>query len=165
MRIGILSDSHGKHERTAAAVELLVDQGAEVLIHLGDLCSDAVVDALVLGPSGPPVHIVYGNCDTRFVETGRYAASLGIVVDEWEGRLDADGKTVAYTHGHLIDVMQKAVADGADYLLHGHTHETRDERVGETRIINPGALQRARRYTVAVLDTASDVLDFHAVNG
>lgn len=170
MRIGILSDSHGKHERTARAVALLVDHGAELLIHLGDLCSDAVIDSLVLalnkdGKPNPPVRIVYGNCDTQFQAVGRYATELGITNDEWDGRIDADGKSVAFTHGHLVDVMQKAVADGADYLLHGHTHEPRDEHVGATRIINPGALQRAERYTVALLDTATDLLETYEISG
>ena len=35
----------------------------------------------------------------------------------------------------------------------------RDERIGRTRVINPGALQRARRYTVALLDTEMDALE------
>jgi predicted phosphodiesterase len=51
-----------------------------------------------------------------------------------------------------------------DYLLHGHSHLTRDERVGRTRIINPGALHRAREKTVALLDTATDALKFITVN-
>ena len=55
--------------------------------------------------------------------------------------------------------MDVALADGVDWLLHGHTHQVRDERIGRTRIINPGALQRARRYTVGLLDTESDSLD------
>ena len=56
--------------------------------------------------------------------------------------------------------MRRAIADGADYLLHGHTHETRDERVGRTRVVNPGALSRAARYTCALLDPRSDALRF-----
>ena len=32
---------------------------------------------------------------------------------------------------------------GADFLLHGHTHVPRDERIGATRVFNPGAVGRA----------------------
>jgi predicted phosphodiesterase len=56
--------------------------------------------------------------------------------------------------------MQEAVAEGANYLLHGHTHEPRDERIESTRVINPGALFRARRYTVALLEPEKDRLQF-----
>jgi predicted phosphodiesterase len=54
--------------------------------------------------------------------------------------------------------MESALEDGVDFLLHGHTHEVRDERVGSTRIINPGALFRARRYTAALLTPATGAL-------
>ncbi|RLS46748.1 MAG: metallophosphoesterase, partial [Planctomycetota bacterium] len=53
--------------------------------------------------------------------------------------------------------------EGVDYLLHGHTHVCRDERHGATRIINPGALHRASEFTVALLDTDSDELQFLVV--
>jgi hypothetical protein len=36
----------------------------------------------------------------------------------------------------------------------------RDERVGKTRLINPGALHRTPQRSVAVLDTATDGLHF-----
>ena len=37
MKIGILSDSHGKTRRLSAAIELLVDRGAEAIVHCGDI--------------------------------------------------------------------------------------------------------------------------------
>jgi predicted phosphodiesterase len=59
--------------------------------------------------------------------------------------------------------MEQALRDGADYLLHGHTHELRDERIGRTRMINPGALFRAARYTAALLDPRADRLEILAL--
>ena len=47
-----------------------------------------------------------------------------------------------------------------DYLLQGHTHVKQDLRVGKMRIINSGALHRANPRTVALLDTATDSLEF-----
>ena len=51
-----------------------------------------------------------------------------------------------------------------DYLITGHTHVKRDERIGKIRWINPGALYRALEKTVAILDTTSDVLKFLSVD-
>ncbi|HIA72082.1 MAG TPA: YfcE family phosphodiesterase, partial [Phycisphaerales bacterium] len=51
-----------------------------------------------------------------------------------------------------------------DVIVHGHTHEKRDEMVNNTRCINPGALHHAPVYTVAVLDTSSDSLTFHELD-
>ena len=50
-----------------------------------------------------------------------------------------------------------------DFIFHGHTHQAADRRVGKTRIINPGALHRARPKTFVVLDLASATVESIAV--
>ncbi|MCA9019008.1 MAG: metallophosphoesterase, partial [Planctomycetaceae bacterium] len=50
-----------------------------------------------------------------------------------------------------------------DYLLTGHSHQSHDFRAGATRRINPGALFRAKVFTVAVLDLATDELELREV--
>ena len=42
----------------------------------------------------------------------------------------------------------------------GHTHIKRDEKIGKTRVINPGALFRIYPYTIALLDVETDRLEF-----
>ena len=154
MLIGILSDSHGRAAITGEAVRQLLKRGAEMLIHLGDVGTEAVIDEL----AGHHSHLVLGNCDFPPEPLIRYAANLGVQVDHPMGMLQIDGKTIAFTHGHLEQLVQQALARGVDYLLHGHSHEVRDERIGSTRVINPGALFRAARYTAATLDPAADRL-------
>jgi hypothetical protein len=166
--IGMLSDSHGRAAVTQRAVEMLVERGVDVLIHLGDVGGAQVLDALVgkLSDEGlavPPVHIVFGNTDYDSASLSRYATAIGIQVDDPVGRLELDGKTVAFSHGHLADAVADAMATEPDYFLHGHTHKVRDERIGSTRVINPGALHRATQYTVAVLDTEADRLEIMQV--
>jgi hypothetical protein len=74
-----------------------------------------------------------------------------------------DGKVLVFQHGHVPADMQRALAEGVDFLCHGHTHVPRDERVGRTRIINPGALHRASKHTAALLDLPAGRLRFVAV--
>lgn len=155
MRIGLLSDSHGRADTTAKAVRALLDHGAELLLHLGDVGSEAVIDELV----GHHARIVFGNCDDEIGSLTRYAGLMGVGVDHPMGGLEIAGKRIAFTHGHLQHLVDQALLDGVDYLFHGHSHELRDQRVGRTRIINPGALFRAPRYTAAVLDPARDALE------
>lgn len=152
-RIGILSDSHGNVVTTRAAVAALLTRECSLLLHLGDLCSDAVIDELV----GHNARIVLGNCDDPTI--GRYAELVGVTNDHPAGRLTIDGRVIAWTHGHLEREMSLALAEGVHFLLHGHTHEVRDERVGSTRVVNPGALHRAARYTAAVLEPATGRLE------
>jgi putative phosphoesterase len=164
-RLGLLSDSHGRHERTARAVSQLVEAGAELLVHLGDINSCEVLDALLhrlddKGQPDPPVHVVFGNTDWQVDEFAAYARPLGIIVDHPVGRLEIDGKVIVFQHGDRYQEMEQALAEGVDYLCHGHTHEARNERVGRTHVINPGALQRAQRYSVAILDLSRDEVEF-----
>jgi putative phosphoesterase len=164
-RIGLLSDSHGRAGTTRAAMQRLLAEGVDRVLHLGDVGSVEVIDALVeqvdaAGELRPPVHVVFGNCDWDAEALGRYAESLGIAVDHPVGRLEADGATVVYQHGHQESAMEQALAEGVAYLCHGHTHRPRDERAGATRLVNPGALFRAAKYTVAVLDTARGTVEF-----
>jgi putative phosphoesterase len=154
-RIGVLSDSHGRAAITARAVEALLGAGADILIHLGDVETEAVIDELV----GPPAHLVFGNCDWDVDALARYARNVGVIVDHPAGRIDVGAKSVIFTHGDRPGVVEQAIAEGVDYLLHGHTHVVRDERVGCTRVINPGALFRAARYTAAVLEPETDRLE------
>ena len=51
---------------------------------------------------------------------------------------------IAFTHGHMPRLLDDAIREGVDYLLHGHTHQLRDERIERTRVI------------IHVLDVAPD---------
>ena len=152
--LGLLADSHGRAEVTAAAVAALLDAGARTLIHLGDIGTEAVLEEML----GADARIVFGNCDADEIRLRRHAERLGIHVDHPIGDVTAGGRRIMFTHGHLGDAMARALTAAPDYLLHGHTHVRRDDRVNGTRVINPGALFRAAEYTAAVLDPAQDAL-------
>lgn len=156
MIVGLLSDSHGRSMRTRLAIRQLADHGATLFLHMGDFETEEVLDEL----AGLDARIVFGNNDDER-SLGPYAASLGVRVMHPLGRIEVDGRTIAFTHGHLRRSMLEA--EGADYLIHGHTHRQRDERHGSTRFINPGALHRATPYSVATLDPSKDELTFLVV--
>ena len=166
-RIGLISDSHASAGITARAAGLLTDGGAEILLHLGDICSEPVLDALLVpapGDGSPlPVRIVFGNMDFETASLGRYAQMLGIEVDHPAGRMDLGTARLAFTHGHEASTVMAALRDGVDYLCYGHTHVAADERRGKTRMINPGALYRTPAPSVAILDTSTDTLQTIAV--
>lgn len=166
-RIGLLSDSHGRAVTTRRGVETLLEQGVEVIIHLGDIGTVEVIDALAVNRPGTDeqleARIVFGNTDWDADGLAEYADDLGIRVDDPVGRLDLPEGELAFCHGHRPDDLSRALADHVRYLCHGHTHRTLDSRQGATRVINPGALFRASKYTVAVLDTDRDELVFHPV--
>ncbi|RME37988.1 MAG: YfcE family phosphodiesterase [Planctomycetota bacterium] len=161
MLIGILSDTHGQARATREAVALFDREGVEHIIHCGDVCGTAVFDELV----GRPVSFVWGNMDDPDEPLLRYLETVGLTPPSAVPlRLDLDGKRLAVFHGHERAFAQADRLD-VDYVLHGHTHRLRDERIDGKRFINPGALHRARRKTVATLDLSADRLTIHEIGG
>lgn len=152
--LGILSDSHRRRERTAEAIAMLRAGGATILLHLGDLEDPAILEELV----GGEAHVVPGNMDDPH-EIASAARSLGLRCPGDSGEIVVSERRVAFTHGHRASEIARLLASEPAYLLHGHTHVARDERIGSTRIVNPGALHRAVPYSVALLDPATDRLD------
>jgi len=166
-RIGLISDSHGDAKRTGAAVQCLCEAGIDVLVHLGDIGTIGVIDAMAVADPVRggmlEIHMVFGNTDWDLHTLGRYAADLGMTVSHPVGTLPprhSHDRPLVFCHGHDPVAMSQAVQQNVRYLCHGHTHEPRDEFSGHTRVINPGALHRARRYTAALLDTQTDDLQW-----
>ena len=162
-KIGLLSDSHGRSEITHQAVDVLVAHEAEVLIHLGDIGTVQVLDPLaVCAANGTAIEarVVFGNCDWNQAPLAQYAHHIGVQVDHPCGRLPLEEGELAFCHGHEPAPMKRAMAKQVRYLCHGHTHCAIDWHNGLTRVINPGALFRASKRSVALLDTLTDRLQF-----
>lgn len=149
-RLGIISDTHGRASRARRAIDMLLARGAKRIIHLGDVGDEAVLDLL----AGIESLVVFGNCDDER-GLGRYAGILGIPVVHPGAVIEVKSCRIGLTHGHIEHEVRRLLELDVDILLHGHTHEVRDERVGRTRILNPGALHRASRLTAMLLDPAS----------
>lgn len=161
MLVGIMSDSHGRPDPVRAAVSLFDKLGVKHIIHCGDVGGVEVFDELV----GRSLTFVWGNTDVVGGGLLSYLHSVKMgVPDGAPARLTLDGKTFAVFHGHEPGFEFAADRLEVDYILHGHSHEQRDDRTARTRIINPGALHRAKRKTVATLDTGTDTLTFHNIN-
>lgn len=151
MRIGILSDTHDQVQRTKSAVAMLVEGGAETLIHCGDLTIADVVDEC----SVLPCYFVFGNCDHDRESLRQAINRVGGTCLERGGLISLGGRRLAVTHGDLDRELRRLAALEPDYLFSGHTHVASDVQKGPTRWINPGALHRASVWTVALLDIAS----------
>ena len=149
MHIGILSDTHSRYEIVETALALLQARKVNYLIHCGDIEDSETVWLF----QGFTVHFTLGNCDTERIELRQAIHGIGATLHEGYGSLELNGVKLAFTHGDdhrvLHDLLQ---SEAFDYLFHGHTHHAVDKRQGATRIINPGALHRARPKTFVVLN-------------
>ncbi len=162
MLLGIMSDSHGRHKTVRKAVELFTTLGVERIIHCGDVGGPEVFDELV----GRPLDFVWGNMDFPDAAVLEYLRTTGLrEPGEPPLQLEFDEKSVAIFHGHEPQFSEALEQLTVNYILHGHTHVARNELLNGRRIINPGALFRASRKTVATLDTRTDAVAFHEIKG
>jgi uncharacterized protein len=156
MHIGIVSDTHNRYRTVEKALGLLRQRGVTTVLHCGDIEDAAVVEQF----RGLDAHFVFGNCDTERAELREAMTAAGVRLHEPFGHLEVDGKNIAFLHGDDGRLLRDLITGGAyDYLFHGHTHQRRDERIGPTRVVNVGALHRARPKTFGVLDPGSGELE------
>ena len=155
MKIGILSDTHDQAERAGRAASLLKSQGAELLIHCGDITTADVVYELHVLPS----YFVYGNCDDDRQSLGEAIKIIGGTSLGRGGWITVAGRKIAVTHGDSDSELRRLRQLTPDFLLTGHTHRVSDQREASLRLINPGALHRAPFWSVALLDLKTDALE------
>lgn len=163
MKLGVFSDPHGRRSNVAAALDLLRGRGAEAYVCCGDIGSESVLEAM----AGEDVYLVFGNVDEG--DRGRltdYARNLRINLLAPGEVFLLGGRRLAVWHGHEEEKVESRLVgeQDCDYLFCGHTHQRRDERLGGVRIINPGALQRAREKTVVLVDLATGAAEFLSLN-
>ena len=115
-------------------------QATEALLCCGDLCSPFVVHLLGRAYSSP-IHIVLGNNDgdvAAIIGNSRNYSNIHIHGEYFRGRLGAC--TVCMNH-YPDKARTIAQNGGFDLVCYGHNHTlVSDEMVGNTLLINPGAL-------------------------
>jgi putative phosphoesterase len=149
MKIGVLSDSHGRTDNVALALAEFRARAVELLIHCGDVDDAETVRVF----AGWDIHFVFGNCDGDRTGIRRAIAAIGGKLHEPFGHLELAGKQLAWLHGDKPDLKHDLETSGHyDYLFYGHTHAAEQHQVGKTLVVNPGALFRAKQKTCLTLD-------------
>lgn len=160
MRIGILSDTHNRAGALQNALQALHNLHIDTLFHCGDVTTLETARLML----GFTVHYVFGNGDADSLDiqnilTAANPESSGGLV--YTGQIDS--VRIAATHGHISGNVNALAASGEyDYVFHGHTHVKKDERIGRTRIINPGALG-SNRYDgrcLCILDLKTGQIEY-----
>jgi hypothetical protein len=152
MRIGVLSDTHSRYATVEKALQMLQERRVNFVIHCGDIDDSETIWLF----QGFTAHFTFGNCDWDKTSLQQAIHGIGETLHERWGYLELEGVKMAFTHGDDARTLRELEQSGAfDYLFHGHTHVAADRRTGKTRVINPGALHRARVKTFVILDLES----------
>ncbi len=145
MKFIVFSDSHGDVDHMIRAVRL---ENPVLCFFLGD----GEYDLTRLQRRFPslPVNAVRGNCDLRSTLPRALTCAAG-------------GVRIFATHGHLFGVKhdpiyrelcEAALAENADVVLFGHTHEPFRDRTMGMELLNPGSIGPTTRpsYGLILLD-------------
>lgn len=153
MKIGVLSDTHGRQLSLRRAIRAMED--VDLIFHLGDLITDAIY---IENTEETPVIYVPGNCDYY---TDVNSSKLYKVNDN----------NIFLTHGHLYnvkygyyDLIARAKDLNADIVLFGHTHIPKIFKADDMLFINPGSLgipPNGYKPTYAILEIGDDKVKSH----
>jgi len=162
MRIGIISDTHDNVAHIIAATERFLEEEVDLVIHCGDIVAPASIKFF----KGLDIRFIKGNCDGDVEHIRMKAEEIGCQYLGEDADIQLDGKRFGLYHGTDRAKLQRMIDSGGfDYILTGHTHQKRDERVGKTRVINPGAHYWRAEGTIAILDIEKDEINFLTVGG
>jgi putative phosphoesterase len=148
--VALISDTHGHAAFTTEALRVLEAFHPIAYLHAGDIGGPEIVR---LFPTDCPCYFVQGNCDNDPEGLADEAASQGHQWCSERGEIQIAHRQIALLHGDDTRQLETAVASQRfDIVVHGHTHQSRFAQVGETRVVNPGAVYRANPPTVAILN-------------
>ncbi|MFL9989887.1 metallophosphoesterase family protein [Paraburkholderia sediminicola] len=120
-RIGLISDTHNLVR--PEALQYLA--GCDAIIHAGDICNQAVLDALA---QIAPVTAVRGNNDI-----GEPVASLPT-----RAKLTIQQVTILVVHD-IADVGDDPRREGIDVVVTGHSHKPAISERDGVLFVNPGS--------------------------
>ncbi|MDF1875762.1 YfcE family phosphodiesterase [Sulfurimonas sp. SAG-AH-194-I05] len=125
MKIGIISDTHSKFHMAEVALEILLNEGAEFIVHAGDIVEVQTLE--LLKNCGKRYIAVYGNNDAHLIT---YQNDYNLVQEPYYFKL-------ADTKFKLMHVPFHMSPD-AEVILFGHTHIFESEFKKGTLFLNPG---------------------------
>jgi putative phosphoesterase len=151
MLLGVFADVHDHVDHLRLAVAQINRRGCELAVFAGDLVSTICVP--FLRELGCPLVGCYGDNEGNRVGLAAGMRILGSLGDPPFGFRAADGTRIVLTHQlWLLD----GELDGADVVIHAHTHRPRIARDEAGRlIVNPGETSgwTYRRPTMAIIET------------
>jgi len=162
MKIGIISDTHRKVKKTKKAISLLIENGAEFIIHAGDIVEVEILQ--MLQNCSLDYVAVYGNNDAHLVE---YQDSYNLVQEPYFFKLDGLNFKLMHLPFYLTP--------DADVVIYGHTHKFHSEYIKDTLFLNSGEVCARKKpitsfamldindseYLVTRYTKGDDEIDFH----
>ena len=130
LRVACVSDTHLRHWRGLPLWCLRRLEGADLIVHAGDLVALPVLEQL---ERLAPITAVRGNMDAPVLKERLPARDIAEIGGIRIGLLHDPGPAL----GRLARLTQ--TFPGCDVVVYGHTHVAKIQRVGGRMILNPGS--------------------------
>ncbi len=154
MKFAIISDSHDNWPNVEKAILYIKKQNITTLVHCGDISSGKVLQELVQ-LFGGTVHAITGNVSAPLEELREAVNGLEVTLYDETGILEIDGLKIAFNH-YPDEAKELAESGQYDLVFYGHTHKPWDERIGNTRMLNPGTVAGLfSKATFAIYNTTT----------
>ncbi len=139
MKIAIISDIHDNINNLKKFLKKIKKLKIKEIICCGDIGSPLSLNILS-NKKNIKVHFVFGNIDGDKVAMAEIAfKSRNITLHNEFGELKIKGKKIAFLHNPKI---ARLLAKNNEYnaVFYGHTHQSKEEKIGKTLLINPGEI-------------------------
>jgi len=154
MIVGIIADTHDRLPLLDKAVKRLNEERVELVLHAGDYIAPFVVPHFK--PLKTDLVGVFGNNDGDQELLKKRFSELGAEIRGRFAEVIVEGLRIAMLHGDEEELLQSLIhVESHDVIVHGHTHEAKTYRKGETLVINPGETcgYLTGKPTIATLNT------------
>ncbi len=144
MKICIVSDSHDNRAYLEAAVGAAQSDGAEAVLHCGDVVAPSTLE--VIRPFNLPVHVIHGNNSGDMYMLGRIASKPANRTHYYgqDAGIELAGKKIFLVHyPHYAEAM--ATTGDWDLVCCGHDHKVDIRSIknlagNNTWLVNPGTV-------------------------
>jgi putative phosphoesterase len=144
VRLCVVSDSHDRAEPLVEAVRAGLAEGAEAVVHCGDLIGANTLRAAA--KLGVPIHLVHGNNlgDAQALHALAREPGSPVRYHGPDARLELGGRRVFVVHYPDYGYAMACTGDW-DLVCCGHDHRASVQRVanvkgGATWLVNPGTV-------------------------
>jgi len=160
MKIAIISDTHDNLANLKKAIAFIKKEKIKTIIHCGDIFKPETIKEGLKNYKGK-TYIIFTPTDADFsgIPRNAFKGMSRVKIYEEFGEFRKDGKRIAFCHFPEIG-RDLAKTQKYDLVFYGHTHKPWEEKIGKTRLVNPGNLAGLfYKPTFAVYDTKTDKLE------
>ena len=164
MKIAIISDTHDNLANLKKALLLIEKEKVKMLFHCGDIFSSKTLDKIFNSFSGK-IFVVLSEPDQNYIKNPEKLFGKKKRIKIWKdsGEIKIGNKKIAVTHTPEL-AESLAFQKGYHLIFYGHTHKPWEEKIGETRLINPGNIAGIfYRPTLAIFDTKKETIELKII--